>query len=84
MSTSSFRDSESYGVFGSSMARNSPVALLAPVLAASVVPRCVKCLIVRACMLGCSLCIKSIAVEADSYVLSRLPSSMIIISLGPR
>lgn len=75
---------ESDEAFGSSMARNSPMALLTPVLAASVAPRCAKCLMMCARTLGSSLCIKPIAVEADSYVLSKLPSSTIIISLGPR
>lgn len=84
VSTSWFSENEPDGMFGSSIARNSPVALFAPVFVASVAPRCTRCLVTRARILGSSLCIKPIAVQADSYVLSKLPSSTIIISHDPR
>jgi len=61
-----FSETESHVTVASAKMRYSPIALLDPVLAASVLPKCVMCLIARVRMLGNSLCIESSVAQADS------------------
>ena len=61
-----FIETESHATVASAKMRYSPVALLDPVLAVSVLPKCVMCLTVRARMLGSSLCMESSVAHAAS------------------